>query len=1016
MLNKARFCFKQRLYSTANDSKHIYQSTINLPACSFQVKNGSKYKINNDLNEDLTYKSSSLFYKQQYDEMRSNNTIKRDDLFILHDGPPFANGDIHLGHALNKTVKDVINRSNILHNNKYVHYKLGWDTHGLPIEQKVIQNDKLLRKKNKTLSPIEKDPLRLRQKCKELALEQIEIQKKSFKKLAIMTNYDDYYTTLDKKYELNELSLWNEMIKKNLIYVRNRPVKWSVEYTTALADAEIEFNANHVSHAAYVKFPILNQDNLYALIWTTTPWTLLANQAIGINTDMTYCKIESKNNNEKYLVEKELFLAGKIPNTEGFKIIKEYKGDEASELLKLDYMNPFVKNGTPLKFISHPTANNISGTGLVHIAPSHGEIDYEISYENNITPSTPVTEKGTYDYDPINKPNEWNFNIDFGNVRYPKVLDKDTGSKIFSFLKEKNLLLFDHEYVHSYPYDWRSKKPVITRLTTQLYVDIDKIKKNAKELLSNDKVSFKPATAKNTLSNYISNRDSWCISRQRAWGLPIPCLNDDKGNMIIDERSTQHIIDKINEYGLEKWLDFDDKDMSMWLPESTSKDLKKSKFTLDVWFDSGSSWKDLQDDFGFLNEKDITADLYLEGGDQHRGWFQSSLLIKLMTTGNKTPYKKVVTHGFVLDKTKTKMSKSIGNVIKPIELIEGAANKNLYSLDVDGLRMLLACSNYTTDVSIGSDTVQVTYELMKKIRNSLKYMIGSIAIEDSKDFTLLPINKLSAYDQSILLKLQSNMKTIEKNYMDYEFGMVSKTVMEFLNTTMNTDYILSTKDTLFFENKASSLRRKQVTSTFVYIIDYLRYSLSPIMPLTFQEVWDTFYVKNGLDCEVSGRILKGKTPFTKPWLVEGIIDHANIDKELILRDKFNESFKHFIKQSNVKDKNGNALTKTVDVDVVVNYKNIENLNRELIEELITASNITYQKVDTPVEEVEYIKNENDEYERTVKLIELKPDQEYLGIHLSVADKESCNRCWKKTVAKDEHICERCSNAITTGTA
>lgn len=989
MLNTYRISLKQRLYSTVKDSKHLYQKTINLPASSFQVKNGGKYKINPDLNEQLTYKSSSLLYKQQYDELISKSKIERGDLFILHDGPPFANGDIHLGHALNKIAKDVINRSNILHKNKYVHYKMGWDTHGLPIEQKVIQNDKIARKKNKKLQPIEKDPLRLRQKCKEMALEQIEIQKKSFKKLAIMTDYDKYYTTLSKKYELNELSLWNEMIKNDLIYVRNRPVKWSVEYCTALADAEIEFNANHVSHAAYVKFPILDRFDLYALIWTTTPWTLLANQAIGINTDMTYCMIGSKQTNEKYLVEKELFTSKKVPNTENFAIIEEYSGEDAEKLLHLKYINPFVKNASPQGLISHPTANNVSGTGLVHIAPAHGEIDYEISSANGIIPSTPVTEKGTYGYDPTNEAIQWNFNINFADVKYPKVLDKSTDEKIFAFLKENNMLLHEHAYTHSYPYDWRSKKPVITRLTTQLYVDIEKIKKPATELLMNDVVEFKPKSAKNTLSNYIKNRDSWCISRQRAWGLPIPCLNDDKGNMIIDKQTTQHIINKIAEYGLEKWVDFEDKDMSKWAPKEAASGLQKSKFTLDVWFDSGSSWKDLQYDFPFLKDKDVVADLYLEGGDQHRGWFQSSLLIKMMTTRNSTPYKKVVTHGFVLDKAKMKMSKSIGNVIKPNELIEGAANKNLLSLDVDGLRMLLACSNYTSDVSVGTDTVQVTYELIKKIRNSLKYMIGTVSIQESDEFTLLPVNDLSDYDKFILKKLQRDVSKIEDYYKEYEFGMVSKTVMDFLNTTMNADYILSTKDTLYFENKDTSLRRKQIASTFVYIIDYLRYSLAPIMPLTFQEVWDSFYVNYGLDSAIPGRILNGSSPFTKPWLIEGDIVHDNIERELSLRDKFNDSFKKFIKSSGVKDSNGNQLTKTVDVDVIIKHKNVESLNKDLLEELITCSTIHYEEVDSQVR-----------------------DDEYLDIELVVADKESCNRCWKKTVVKEDHICERCSKAIS----
>lgn len=1012
MLNKYRISLKKRLYSTVKDSKHQYQKTINLPASSFQVKNGGKYKINSNLNEQLTYKSSSLLYKQQYDELKFKSKIERDDLFILHDGPPFANGDIHLGHALNKIAKDVINRSNILHGNKYVHYKLGWDTHGLPIEQKVIQNDKIARKKKKHLQPIEKDSLRLRQKCKELALEQIEIQKNSFKKLAIMTDYDNYYTTLDKKYELNELSLWNEMIKNDLIYVRNRPVKWSVEYCTALADAEIEFNAKHVSHAAYVKFPILDRSDLYALIWTTTPWTLLANQAIGINTNMTYCMIGNKENNEKYLVERELFTSKKIPNTSNFDIIEEFSGEKAEKLLQLKYMNPFVKNGSPQRFISHPTANNVSGTGLVHIAPAHGEIDYEISYANDIIPSTPVTEKGTYSYDPTNETNKWNFNIDFGDVKYPRVLDKSVDEKIFAFLKKNNMLLHDHSYTHSYPYDWRSKKPVITRLTTQLYVDIEKIKKPATELLMNDKVVFKPQSAKNTLSNYIQNRDSWCISRQRAWGLPIPCLHDDNGNMIIDKQTTQHIINKIAEYGLEKWVDFKDKDMSKWVPREVSDGLQKSKFTLDVWFDSGSSWKDLQDDFPFLKDEDVVADLYLEGGDQHRGWFQSSLLIKMMSTKNSTPYKKVVTHGFVLDKAKMKMSKSIGNVIKPLELVEGAANKNLLSLDVDGLRMLLACSNYTADVSVGSDTVQVTYELMKKIRNSMKYMIGTIGIQKSDEFVLLPVNELSDYDKFILKKLQRDVSKIEGYYKDYDFGMVSKTVMDFLNTTMNGDYILSTKDTLFFENKDRSLRRKQIASTFVYIIDYLRYSLAPIMPLTFQEVWDTFYIPYKLDTAIPGRILNGKSPFTRPWLVNDDVVHANIDKELSLRDKFNDAFKKFIKLSDVKDNNGNQLTKSVDVDVKIKHKNIEFLNKALIEELITCSNIDYEEVGTQVEDVKYTKDENDDYVMVRNSIQLQPNDEYLEIELAVADKESCSRCWKKNVVKDDHICDRCSQAIS----
>lgn len=989
---------KAAMAANATNIKHLYQKSVNLPYTKFQIKNVVGDNLG-EYNEKLIKESSLDLYNQQLSESSAKqNTLKRDDFFILHDGPPFANGDIHLGHALNKVLKDIINRYNLLFKNKYIHYKPGWDTHGLPIEFKITQM--INKSKDKSQRSVLGDTVKLREMCNDYALEQIEIQKKTFKNLSIMTDLDNNYKTLDPSYEIGELENWLKLVENGLVQRLEKPTYWSIENRTSLAEAELEYNQNHVSKTCHVKFPIVSEGHLKGmnlLIWTTTPWTLLANKAICYNPELKYIIVENKdNNNEKLIVEETLFNNKSIPNMENYEQVDpEIKVDLENVL----YTNPMFKKFKTFPVLSGDHVTNSQGTGLVHTAPSHGLDDFNIGRKHNLELSTPVNFKGQYIVD---DERTWAYNLKF-EKKNVKVLDKDTTKTILEFLQTNNMLHDSSDYTHSYPYDWRSKKPIIVLTTPQFFIDLTTVKPKALDAIASKMenknsptVQFKPETGRVRLASFIEKRKEWCISRQRTWGVPIPYFISEQGETYMTPRSIKFIIERIKKVGINKWFETsaetnNDDEVWSWVDAESQKEMtsigngwRKGKDTLDVWFDSGSSWRVIQNDFARFTKEEkekgsVVADLYLEGSDQHRGWFQSSLLSKIAALNEKPPYKKVLTHGFTLDSKGAKMSKSLGNVITPMEVILGNKQKQLPSLDIDGLRLLVANSLYSNDISVGKETLNINHDLFKKIRSFLKFLMGNLQKFDHND--ILPVKELSELDRYILNKIQTDFDQVSGHFDEYDFTKIISIVNSFISNEMNGVFLEASRDELYCGDEMGSFRRKQLLSTSFYILDYCRYILAPIMPITVQELWNFNYKPYKLE-EQNNRILKGLTPFTREFLLNNVkIENKDMSKEFLLKKLLNAEFNKLAAEN----KN---ITKKLHVFVDIKLSSIDHrtLDSQAVEELLQVSKVNYV-VDDTVSEIQ---------------MRVYPSTE-----------KDCNRCWKRIVPKESEkdICQRCEEVL-----
>ena len=599
--------------------KKDYKSTLNMPQTDFSMKADLNIKEPQFLNFWL----DNNIYQQALAKNKNNES------FILHDGPPYANGSLHTGHALNKILKDIVIRYKTMCG-FYSPYIPGWDTHGLPIENKILSEMKL---SHTNISIIE-----LRKKAAQYALEQIEIQKSQFQKLQLFTDFKKIYKTLDKSYEIEQLKLFYSLYQKGLIYKGLKPVYWSPTSQSALAEAEVEYQEHH-SPSIFVKFKVIESDvlspNDYLVIWTTTPWTLIANSGVAINKDFNYSLI--KYNNENHLIATDL-IDKLIKEWEwsNFAIIKNIKG---KDLINTKYISPINNNISPVVFGHHVTLE--AGTGLVHIAPLFGEDDFIIGKKNNLNMIMHINDDGTI-----------NDAID----QYKGIFYEDANKSIGQFLDENNLLVKLKFIKHSYPHDWRTKKPIIFRGTPQWFVSINKIKDNILDNLKN--VKFYSTWGYNRLSNMIENRDDWTISRQRAWGVPIIIFYDENNEPILNDEIFNHLMNIFEKEGTNIWYE---KSVDELLPAKYQNlNWKKEKDIMDVWFDSGSS-------FIAVDIENIKPpfDLYLEGSDQYRGWFNSSLINSVAYIG-KAPYKAIVSHGFLIDEKGRKMSKSLGNGIDPM--------------------------------------------------------------------------------------------------------------------------------------------------------------------------------------------------------------------------------------------------------------------------------------------------------------------------------------------------------------
>ena len=781
--------------------------------------------------------------------------------FTLHDGPPYANGSLHIGHALNKILKDITCRFQ-LSQGKIVDFVPGWDCHGLPIELKALEKQKELQATDSASE--QSNAVAIRKAAQQLALDAVENQKRSFREWGIMADWDNAWKTLHNDFEISQLGVFKEMVTKGLIYRGFKPVYWSPSSRTALAESELEYKEDHVSTAAFVKYPLQSISSgldselgtgagqVNAVIWTTTPWTLPANRAIGIHSDLDYVIVKSANHGLLLLAKSRIAQVEAICK-ETFEVVVDLQG---SQLTGLTYRDVVFDKISPARSLLHADfVSADSGSGLVHVAPGHGTEDYGLCLKHGITAFAPLDDSGCFTADAL---------PDDPEILMGKPVLTEGNRSVIEYLISHGCILGQHAYTHKYPYDWRSKQPVILRATEQWFADVGEIREGA--LKSLEAVNFIPDTGEERLRSFVKNRSEWCISRQRAWGVPLPALYDRRtGEAILNEESVSHIMSVIQDRGTDAWWTDDSSFDAIWTSPELQKNFPQSSFrrgtdTMDVWFDSGTSWT--QTDKADQAGESRVADVYLEGTDQHRGWFQSSLLTYVAHQKNhshgvppKAPFRTLITHGFTLDEEGRKMSKSIGNIISPNEIIQGTLlpplkkkkkkNKNKKSvgppdavvsydaMGPDALRLWAASCDYTKDVIVSQSVLKAINATLAKYRVTFKLLLG--VLEDFHAST--EVTKLDPINQIALIQLDKVWTNVRQFYEKFEFNKVVLELNKYVTTDLSSFYIEAIKDIIYTNGKDSG-SRVQAQYTLFQIYCHLQSMLAPVTPLLVEEAWD----------------------------------------------------------------------------------------------------------------------------------------------------------------------------------
>ena len=885
-------------------------------------------------------------YLKRWQEMDLyNEVLKKNeghDAFYLHDGPPYANNDIHAGHALNKIVKDMIIRYKAL-KGFYTPFTPGWDTHGLPIENAVSKNGADRRK----MSTVD-----FRNLCMKYALKEVEKQKSQMVRLGLIGDFNNPYITLKPEYEKAQIQVFASMALQGYIYRGLKPVNWSWSSESALAEAEIEYQDVEAT-TIYVAFksldekgPIKKGDSF--IIWTTTPWTIPANLAVCLNPKMEYGIYETKFG--------RIILATKLAgeffkkvNIENIEPVEKFVGQDA-EYINLKHP---LYDRTSLVIVGDHVTDD-AGTGCVHTAPGHGQDDYKVCLKYDIKPFCPVDDHGKM--------------MEEAGPRLAGKFYEEANDIVLNMLKEVGALLYSEKIVHSYPHDWRTHKPLIFRATTQWFASLKPFKNEL--LKAVDEMEFKPSWGKKRLSQMIENRDDWCISRQRVWGVPIPIIYCEDGTPIVEKEVFDHIADIIGEKGSAAWFELSEKEL---LPEGYTNShspngiYTKEKDIMDVWFDSGVTHAAVCGQRPNLRRP---ADLYLEGADQYRGWFQSSLLTSVATTG-EAPYKAVVTHGWVVDGEGKKMSKSLGNGIDPSDVV------NEYGADI--LRLWVASSDYHADIRISKEILKQLSEAYRKIRNTARYILGNLN-DFEPDTDSVSLDKLLPIDKWALMKLDELNDKVREGYESFEFHQVFHAVHNFCVVDMSNFYFDVLKDRLYTEKSDGELRRAAQTTIYI-ILDAMTRMISPILAFTSDEIWK--YMKHSKNDDAENVVFNSMPEKT------GI----NADEEFITKwDRIHET-RDIVKKA---------------IEVAVKAKEI----RSSLEAKITLK--------CTGEMYDFLKSVESELTAAyiVSEIEIVNDESAteLKVEVSHAAGEKCERCWcfSNTVGKNpKHItlCERCAKVL-----
>ncbi len=877
-----------------------------------------------------------------YQKMLEKNKGK--DEYMLHDGPPYANGDMHCGHMLNKLLKDFIVRLKTMEG-YYTPFIPGWDTHGLPIENVITKKGI-----NRKTTPLAE----FRKYCEKYAHEQVERQMAQIKRLGVMGDFDHRYMTLTHDYEAKQLEVFKDMALKGYIFKGLKPVYWSPSSESALAEAEIEY-ADVKSHAIYVAFKVkdgkglLDNDTSF-IIWTTTPWTMPANLAICLNPEFTYGVFDTNKGKFVFLKEFEEHLKEEL-GFETIKLIKEFKG---KDLEYITCKHPLYDRDSIIILGDHVT--NDAGTGCVHTAPGHGEDDFIVGKKYGLEPLCPVDSKG--------------FMMESAGKELEGMFYEDANDKVLEMLANVGALLKDSPIVHSYPHDWRTKKPLIFRATPQWFCSIEPIKEKILEEIKG--VKWKPTWGEVRISNMIKDRGDWCISRQRAWGVPLPIFYAEDETPIIDEKVFDHVIELVREHGSNIWFEKEAKDL---LPEGyTNPHSPNGLFTketdiMDVWFDSGSSSVAVLKGRGLK----FPADLYLEGSDQYRGWFNSSLIISTAVNG-VAPYKQVVTHGFILDPQGEKMSKSKGNGVDPMKLM------NVYGADV--LRLWAASIDYTSDVRIGEPIIKQVSESYRKIRNTFKFLLGNLSNGENAPFDINKdkVDTFERVDLYILTKLEVVKNNVIKYMDEFDFASAVMAITNFMSSDLSSFYLDLTKDILYCENQ-KSLRRLQVQNVIYKVVNTLNRLLTPILPFTMDEVYINIpgHKKESVQLE--------DYPTPSHQYDESLL------KEYALISKLRSEV---LKVLETKRQEG-VIGSAQEASVMLNIKD------EVTKEAFNKFSKVEQERLFIVSKVELVDEK------------LPNDMELSSIDVKENNGHKCERCWNYvdhvTEVDGVHLCDRCLNAI-----
>lgn len=948
-----------------------YKDTVNLPQTKFDMRANAlkrEPEVQNFWAEN-----------QIYEKLSQNNP---GEIFILHDGPPYANGSLHMGHALNKILKDIINKYKLLRGYK-VRYVPGWDCHGLPIELKVLQAMNSKERENLT-------SITLRQKARDFALSTQAEQAEGFKRFGIWGDWEHPYLTLTPEYEAAQIGVFGQMALKGYIYRGLKPVHWSPSSQTALAEAELEYPEGHTSRSVYAAFPVTKVGekakalepflpDLGVAIWTTTPWTLPGNLAVAVNADLTYAVVEVDSDSYKY---KYLIVAADLVER-----LKEILGVNLTVKVKLPgkdlehctYRHPLFDRESEI-VIGGDYITTESGTGLVHTAPGHGQEDYIVGQKYGLPILSPVDDKGI-------------FTAEAGQFAGLNVL-KDANGAIIEALQEAGSLLKEEPYAHKYPYDWRTKKPTIFRATEQWFASVEGFRDEALKAIAS--VKWIPPQGENRITPMVADRSDWCISRQRSWGVPIPVFYDEETNEpLLNEETIDFVRSIIAEKGSDAWWELSVEEL---LPEkyrNNGRSYRKGTDTMDVWFDSGSSWAAVAKQREQLK---YPVDMYLEGSDQHRGWFQSSLLTSVATNGI-APYKTVLTHGFVLDEQGRKMSKSIGNIVDPAIIINGgkdAKKEPPYGADV--LRLWVSSVDYSSDVPIGKNILKQLNDIRGKIRNTARFLLGNLHdFDPAKD--AVAYAELPELDRYMLHRMTEVFADVTEAFESFQFFRFFQTVQNFCVVDLSNFYLDIAKDRLYISDPAS-FRRRSCQTILAVAVENLAKAIAPVLSHMAEDIWQFLPYQTPYKSVFESGWVKMQSEWQRPELVDFWSKVRNLRAEV---NKVMEL-----------GRNAKAIGSSLDAKVLL-YVADSDLRQQL-----ASLNPTDSLSGDRVDELRYFflasQVELVDSAESIASAEYKSESENLAVGVVKADGQKCDRCWNYSThvgefPDDPTICERCNAAL-----